>query len=161
MKALALVMVAVGGGLLVWGVGSRLSADAVGMAVGLLFGMLPIALMLIVASGQKGNPENDGWPRTPAGIVRTEELERQAYARHQQPTVIVVTPQPQYTQARPFALPAPQPPVTIWYEPGTPEELEAAQRMFPRNERRYAVVPVDVAMYDGGATPAPKRIGGG
>jgi hypothetical protein len=143
-RALALVLVATGGGLLVWGVGSKLSADAVGMAVGLLFGMLPIALMLIVASGQKGNPENDGWPRTPAGIVRTEELERQAYARHQQPTVIVVTPQ--YTQARPFALPAPQPPVTIWHEPGTPEELEAAQRMFPRNERRYAVVPLDVAM---------------
>jgi hypothetical protein len=78
---------------LAWNIGGRLSTDAVGMAVGLLFGILPLAL-LALANGRQSPPacgNDEGSAR-----ARATAMPGQA-------------PKVQYTQARPFALPAPKP----------------------------------------------------
>jgi hypothetical protein len=70
MKQLAVVTVLILGGVLAWLFASRLSADALGMAVGLLFGVLagiPTAL-LVLASGRRRRPDvDDDEDETPAG----------------------------------------------------------------------------------------------
>jgi hypothetical protein len=61
MKQLAVVTVLLVGGVLAWLFASRLSADALGMAVGLLFGVLagiPTAL-LVLASGRRRRADYD------------------------------------------------------------------------------------------------------
>ena len=67
MKQLAVVVGLCVFGLLAWLLGSRLSSDALGMAVGLLFGVLagiPTAL-LVLASGRNRRPYDDDDDDTP------------------------------------------------------------------------------------------------
>lgn len=73
-------LVAMGAG--AWFVANRLSSDAIGMIVGLLFGILagvPPALLVLVASRRRREPEEDA-PRGRGG-----------YPALPQPPVIVVT----------------------------------------------------------------------
>ena len=61
MKQLSVVVVLMVGGVLVWLLGSRLSSDALGMAVGMTFGMLagiPTALLVLV-SQRRCNRDDD------------------------------------------------------------------------------------------------------
>lgn len=92
-------------GVLTWQIGARLSTDAVGMGVGLIFGVLAgvPAMLLILATDRRGRGVRDDEALTPfaplAPYVRTAPYV---------PTVIVVE-SPQYTPARPFATqPAPE-----------------------------------------------------
>lgn len=93
MKQLALLTMLVIGGVLAWLFASRLSADALGMAVGLIFGVLagiPAAL-LVLAANRRHSPEEDDEDQEMAGQYGQQ---RPAHAFPYQPPVIVVaTPQ--------------------------------------------------------------------
>ena len=81
LAALALLMV---GGALAWLFATRLSADALGLAVGLIFGMLaglPLALLMVVAERRGHHPmgldawqddEPDPWQDEPPALAVTE-----------------------------------------------------------------------------------------
>jgi hypothetical protein len=120
MKLMAVVTMLVVGGILAWVLGSRLSADAVGMAVGLLFGVMagiPTAL-LVLASGRRRRPEVDeeeddggayerGAYGAP-GYGRQRALPQQPYG-YQPPVIVLATPQaappPQWPQGQPQGYP--------------------------------------------------------
>ena len=114
MNKLLIVIVVVVLGVLIWQIGGRLSTDAVGMAVGMVFGALsgiPAAL-LILATARRG--------------------EGSAELRRMQPPVVVVNPPaPKYTVAHPFEIQPAQPTVTLaadddcpdWCEPWIWEEV--------------------------------------
>jgi hypothetical protein len=113
-------------GFLAWQVGNRLSTDAVGMAVGLVFGVLagvPAAL-LVLATDRRRRDDDDYDAAYQAGIRDVAALAytelpghdkmcaewAEAYmAQRNAPAVIVVErPAAQYTHAHPFGLlPAP------------------------------------------------------
>jgi len=66
--------------LLAWQVGSRLSTDAVGMGVGLVFGVMagvPVALLISLAggAGRLGESPDDAYARGFAAGVQAEQLE--------------------------------------------------------------------------------------
>lgn len=114
-----------------------MSSDAIAMGVGLLFGALPLLLLAFINRG------------------RVDEA----------PPVIVDNPASTcYTAAHPFAIAPATPPVIVvnppadgdcpdWCEPWIWEELYEGGRTAPPHrtlqDRRYAVVPLDVATYDG------------
>ena len=58
----------IAGGLVMWRLGERLSPDALGMAVGLIFGVLAMvpAVLLALGAGQQGRAaefdDPEGWP---------------------------------------------------------------------------------------------------
>jgi hypothetical protein len=119
MKQLAVVTILVVGSILAWIFGSRLSADAVGMAVGLLFGVLagiPTAL-LVLASGRRrrsdveeedeeeGAYERGGYGA--GGYGRQRALPQQPYG-YQPPVIVLAAPQaapPQWSQGQPQGYP--------------------------------------------------------
>ena len=76
-------------GVMAWRIGERLSADAIGMALGVLFGIvagLPVALLVLAANRRRGERETS---------ERTEGRQRQlpqgyAYPMQQPPPVIVL-----------------------------------------------------------------------
>jgi hypothetical protein len=90
MKKLAVVVVLILGGALVWSIGNRLSADAIGMGVGLLFGVLagvPTAL-LVMAAGRR-RAERDEEER----FAQRRQVPQHAYGYPpypQQPPIIVL-----------------------------------------------------------------------
>lgn len=96
MRGLAIAVVVVIGGLLAWFVGSKLSADAVGMGVGLVFGILagvPTAL-LVMAAGRRGSrrseDEEEGDERTQGAYGAGYGAQRGYGAPGFQPPVIVL-----------------------------------------------------------------------
>lgn len=93
-------------GVLAWNIVNQLSADAIGMAVGLAFGTLagiPAAALVFAGSGRYQRDDYDQGFEAGRREARLEELQRDAQ-RLAAPTVIVVNPTAQYTPARPFAL---------------------------------------------------------
>lgn len=102
MKRFLLIAVLVCVGVMAWSIGNRLSTDALGMAVGILFGMsagIPAALLVLVSSRRRTEEEEEeevrpmrsgyGYPNFPG---------------YPQPPVIVVTghPQQQFAGQSPY-----------------------------------------------------------
>ena len=102
MRKVAVVSIIVVFGILVWSIGNRLSADAVGMAVGMTFGVLagvPTAL-LVMAGGRRNADygEQDEEEREPQRLAQGAY----GYPPPYQPPVIVLTApqaQPQWSPA--------------------------------------------------------------
>ena len=121
MKQLAVVTALMIGGILAWLFASRLSADALGMAVGLLFGVLagiPTAL-LVLASGRRRRAEDDeedeessaqGYGQAPYGQRGLRQPYGQPYP-YQPPVIVLAAPQ---------AAPAPAP---QWPHPQTVDSV--------------------------------------
>lgn len=89
MKQLSVITALMIGGILAWLFASRLSADALGMAVGLLFGVLagiPTAL-LVIASNHRRQDENDE-------EELTDHYDRPYGQRYVQPPAVVVLTAP-------------------------------------------------------------------
>ena len=112
-KALAILLLAVVGVLGVWAIGSRLSTDAIGMGVGMIFGVLsgiPAALLILAAPGARRQADDysevyeyrqgyhDGYRTAEQDARRL--LESQA-TQAQLHSYIV---EGRYSVARPFAL---------------------------------------------------------
>lgn len=123
MKAAAWMLLAIGGGLFAWAIGSRLSTDAVGMGVGLVFGMLagiPAALLVFAATKQRvddGAAYEAGYSAgvrdtvdMQRGIVRQLPAHRPAAIAVEQPAATLA---PQYTPAYPFGAPSARPPALV------------------------------------------------
>lgn len=128
MKTAAWLLLAIGGGLFAWAIGSRLSTDAVGMGVGLVFGVLagiPAALLVLATGRQsQGGGYDAGYTAGTRDAQRAEFewaaarlVERQSaeLQQGQRPAVIVVNPpaddddddidggiEPYYSLAYPF-----------------------------------------------------------
>jgi hypothetical protein len=108
MRQLAVVTALVIGGVLAWVLGSRLSADALGMAVGLLFGVLagvPTAL-LVMASGRRQQGEEDlDEDDEPAGYGHQRGAAQ--HFPYQPPVIVLAAPQaapsPMWAQQQPQA----------------------------------------------------------
>ena len=95
MKRFVVLSIAVFGGIMVWSIGNRLSADAVGMAVGVLFGIiagLPVALLLL-AAGRRRDADADYGRRPGRGMAA---MQNGPYP--QQPPVIVLAGAPMGNQ---------------------------------------------------------------
>ncbi len=87
---LGLVLVAVVG----WRIADRLSADALGMAVGVMFGVLagiPTALILL-ANSRRRNEYEDGGRSAPSTRLAQQNY---GYGTPNQPPVIILTAHPQ------------------------------------------------------------------
>lgn len=100
MKQLAVVTVLIVGGILAWLLGSRLSADALGMAVGLLFGVLagiPTALLVLASNRRRRTPDDDEEEEAPDGHGYGSDRSRQRMLGqpypYQPPVVVVTAPQ--------------------------------------------------------------------
>jgi len=96
------------GGVAVWRLGSRLSADAVGMAVGILLGVLasiPASLLILAGSRRRDAHESERWP--------APQHERMAPAY--QPPVIVLAGQAPLPPQQQLA--APPPAIHGWPQP--------------------------------------------
>lgn len=93
MKQLALLTLLMIGGLLAWLFASRLSADALGMAVGLVFGVLagvPTALLVLAANRRRNvddDDEEDGY------APRYGAPQPQHAFPYQPPVIVVASPQ--------------------------------------------------------------------
>jgi hypothetical protein len=90
MKQLAVLALLIIGGLLAWLFASRLSADALGMAVGLVFGVLagvPAALLVLAANRRRTPDYDDDGEEEEA---RRYGAPHAAHAMPFQPPVIVV-----------------------------------------------------------------------
>lgn len=115
MKQLAVLTLLVVAGLLAWLFASRLSADALGMAVGLVFGVLagvPAAL-LVLAAGRRRRAEDD---EEGEDDMRGRYGHPQGYPHAFQPPVVVVTA----PQAAPQQWAGPQTVDSVGYPVGYP-----------------------------------------
>ena len=95
MKQFSIVLLAVLFGIVLWRIGERLSADAIGLAVGVIFGVLaglPAAVLVLANGRQREEKRHDRQPAQP----------QHGYGG--QPPVIVLTG----GQTVPQALPEPQ-----------------------------------------------------
>jgi len=86
-----------------WFIGSRLSADAIGMAVGILFGILagiPAALMVMASRQQADRYSQSGYPPQKQGrrgqIARADQIH---YGAQPQPPVIIFAGNPMQHQS--------------------------------------------------------------
>jgi hypothetical protein len=132
MKQLALLTLLIVGGLLAWLFGSRLSADALGMAVGLVFGVLagvPAALLVLAANRRRPveDDEDDDEAMPPYG--RQQGMHALPY--HQPPVIVVTSPQ----AAPQAAWPGPQTVDSIGYPvrqalPGPGAPAAGRERVF-------------------------------
>jgi hypothetical protein len=114
-------------GVLAWRVGGMLSTDAIGMAVGMMFGVLagiPAALLVLATDRRRHREEDDADDDYYTGP------HRQLPAYPQQPPVIVVT------SAHPQAQPPQQPVHNNPYHAGS----NPASWNSPRPERQFRVV---------------------
>ncbi len=103
MKQLAILTLLLITGLLAWLFGSRLSADALGMAVGLIFGVLagvPAALLVLAANRRPSRDVDED----EEDVVRGHFGQPGSHPYGYQPPVIVVTA----PQAAPPQWPGPQ-----------------------------------------------------
>ena len=117
MKQLALVTALMIAGVLAWLFASRLSADALGMAVGLLFGVLagvPTALLVLASSRRRQHEDDeDDDEAAPQGYGQSGYGQRafgQPYP-YQPPVIVLAAPQ---------AAPAPAP---QWPHPQTVDSV--------------------------------------
>jgi hypothetical protein len=96
MKQVAVVTILVIGGVLAWILGSRLSADALGMAVGLLFGVLagvPTALLVMASGRRRQDDENDfDEDDDEPGPYGRQRIAAQPYP-YQPPVIVLAAPQ--------------------------------------------------------------------
>ena len=130
MKRLIIVALLIFVGFAGWQAGGALSADAMGMAVGIVFGVLaslPAALLILVANRRSAQQE----PPTPRCSGQNQP--QTGYGHGQMPVVIVAPPaypgygQPGYGQpaGQQYAqLPAPQ--TGNWAFPSQPTRAERA-----------------------------------
>ena len=86
-------------GVAAWRIGDRLSADAIGMALGVLFGVLaglPVALLVLASSRRREQQEDDYSNGRSRGVqVRQQALPPgYGYPMPQQPPVIVLAGHP-------------------------------------------------------------------
>jgi hypothetical protein len=94
-KQIAVVLMLIFAGLLAWLFASRLSADALGMAVGLVFGMaagIPAALLVMAAS--RSRPRNDdedpnAWQHNPRIPTKADRWNYDD-TRYHPPVIVVV-----------------------------------------------------------------------
>lgn len=151
MRYLLVLMVLLAAGVGAWQIGNRLSTDAVGMGVGLVFGVLsgvPAALLVLGATGGRrrdddGSAYDDGYQ---AGIRETNALARGTRPQPTAPALIVVErPVPKYTAARPFDI-VPAGRCDNWQRcpdcglPLTPDEHCADWCGVPARGRRFLIV---------------------
>ena len=150
-------------GVLVWQVGNRLSNDAVGMFVGLVFGVLsgvPAALLVLSAGRQRRDDDDydqgyqDGIRETTAlargtrpddGKFSAEWMNAMMAQRNAPAVIVVERPAAKYTVANPFAIVPAQAPVSAdiddcpdWCEPWMWEELYG--KHLPQHGRRFRIV---------------------
>ena len=97
MKQLAVLTLLIVGGLLAWLFASRLSADALGMAVGLVFGVLAgvLTALLVLAANRRRRAEDDDDEEEeddPRGRYGSPQGYQHALP-YQPPVVVVTAPQ--------------------------------------------------------------------
>lgn len=103
MKQLALLTLLIVVGLLAWLFGSRLSADALGMAVGLVFGVfagVPTALLVLAANRRRPVDDADDDDEGDSPYGRRQAMHALPY---QPPVIVLAAP-----QAAPQQWPGPQ-----------------------------------------------------
>lgn len=119
-------------GVFAWRLGESLSSDALGMAVGMVFGILagiPAALLVLATSNRRRQEEED--ERAERYERYSQRQERQLPAYPYQPPVIVVAGGGQAQQPAPPLGPGP------YY---VPPQMQPAGWDTPRSERRFKVV---------------------
>jgi hypothetical protein len=129
MKQLALLTLLVVVGLLAWLFGSRLSADALGMAVGLVFGVfagVPTAL-LVLAANRRRPVDDDDDDEGDTAYGRRQGMHALPY---QPPVIVLASP-----QAAPQQWPGPQTVDSVGYPvrqalPGPGVPPSARERVF-------------------------------
>lgn len=97
MKQLLLLIVAIVFGIAVWRIADKMSADAVGLAVGVVFGVLaglPAAILMLASSRRRRDEGDD----------RQQRQQQPPYGYGGQPPVIVLTGGMQPQQALPEPL---------------------------------------------------------
>ena len=120
MKRTVLVVIIVVGSVAVWRLGSRLSADAVGLAVGVLLGVLasiPASLLILASSRRREEPaEEEHW----------SEPRQERMTPLYQPPVIVLAGQGALPPAQQLPAPghAPAPPIHGWPQPATARQFK-------------------------------------
>jgi hypothetical protein len=118
-------------GVFAWRLGESLSSDALGMAVGMVFGILagiPAALLVLATSSRRRHEEEE--ERAERYARYQQRNDRQLPAYPYQPPVIVVAGGGQAQQPAPPMGSAP------YYVPSQPAQWGEP----PRNERRFKVV---------------------
>jgi hypothetical protein len=106
MKQVVMFVMIVVGSVAVWRLGGQLSADAVGLALGVLLGVLasiPASLLILASSRRQDERVDD---------ARRAEPPQERMALYQQPPVIVLTGQGSPPPAP--QLPMPAPPIQGW-----------------------------------------------
>lgn len=95
MKRLFFLILLVFVGVAAWRIGERLSADAIGMALGVLFGVLagiPVALLVLASARRR-----DGWQDEAHGANRrSSEVAPHGYPMPMQPPPVIVLAGPGY-----------------------------------------------------------------
>lgn len=124
MRSLILLVGLVVIGVIGWRVGSRLSPDAMGLAIGIVFGVLaglPTALLVLASNRRRGDGDEAGNHRQRQGNAGAYP-----YGGYPQPPVIVL--------AGPGAAPTAPPP------PAAPDRYERLPALpAPREERQFRV----------------------
>lgn len=118
-------------GVAAWRISERLSADAIGMALGVLFGVMagiPVALLVLASSRRRDSWQEDGHPNSRRGS---------------------------HSLPQGYPMPVQQPPVIVLAGPGYPQQMQGSggpttmNRMLPAphdmaqsmpQERRFKVV---------------------
>ena len=117
-------------GVFAWRLGESLSSDALGMAVGMVFGILagiPAALLVLATSSRRRQEEDD--ERYERYDRSNQRPDRQLPAYPYQPPVIVVAGGQSQQPAPPMGGGVP------YYVPSQPAQWDP-----PRGERRFKVV---------------------
>ena len=120
MKRVVLLVIIVVGSVAVWRLGSRLSADAVGLAVGVLLGVLasiPASLLILASSRRREEPDAD---------ERWSEPRQERMTPLYPPPVIVLAGQGALPPAQQLPAPghAPAPPIHGWTQPTTARQFK-------------------------------------
>lgn len=126
-----------------WFVGSRLSADAIGMAVGIFFGIMagvPVAIM-VLASRRQADQYYNQHPHN----QHPYNQNRGAHGRGK-------NPQMPYGNQLPYA---PQPPVIVVTGNGAPQQTAYPMNGYPQMN---ALPPAGERYFDMGPTPAQQAM---
>lgn len=116
-------------GVFAWRLGESLSSDALGMAVGMVFGILagiPAALLVLATSNRRRQEEEDERDERYERYSQRQDRQLPAYP-YQPPVIVVAGGQSQQ--------PAPPMGNAPYYVPPQPGQWDA-----PRSERRFKVV---------------------
>ncbi|MBW7883287.1 MAG: hypothetical protein H3C34_11750 [Caldilineaceae bacterium] len=91
MKRLLILAALVGFGLFAWQIGSRLSPDAIGLAIGVVFGVLagiPAALLVLASGRRRAEREEE----EAAHARRQRAYAMQPYGSPQPPVIVLAAP---------------------------------------------------------------------